>query len=102
MQVGRAVFVLLLISVAATFAQQPSKPEIGRVEILPSESVVPSGDCKSSTAGYLEQNQPTDGQIGEFVSKSLQHGYIVTVYPATKRGVFVNIVCTNTIPTTAR
>jgi len=93
------IAVLLLLAGAVLFAQ--SKPEISNIGILPSEPVVPSGDCKSSTAGYLEQTQPTDSEIGQFVSKSLRNGYIVTVYPATKRGVFVAMQCTNTM-TSAR
>lgn len=96
----RLLFPLLLAG--TLFAQQPSKPQISGITILPSDPVVPTGDCKSSTAGYLEQSRQrtmTDQELGAFVSKSLHEGYIITVYPATKSGIFVAMQCTNTMST---
>lgn len=86
-----------LLLAAIAFAQQPSKPQISGLTVLPSDPIVPTGDCTSSTAGYLEKI--TDNKLGAFVSKSLHDGYIVTVYPATKSGIFVAMQCTNTMPT---
>jgi hypothetical protein len=82
------------------FAQQASKPQISSVTVLPSDPVVPTGNCKSSTAGYLEQSRRravSNNEIGAFVSKSLHDGYILTVYPASKTGIFVSMQCTNTM-----
>jgi len=98
MQRKIALFVFAAsICSAVLLAQQPSKPQISGITILPSDPIVPTGNCKSSTAGYLEKM--TDKQIGAFVSKGLREGYIVTAYPATKSGVFVAMQCTNTMPT---
>jgi hypothetical protein len=85
---------VLLLTATILFAQQSSKPKISDITIMPSDPIVGSGNCKSSTAGYLEPN-PSAREIEEFVSKSLHDGYIVTVYPAAKRGTFVNLSCTN-------
>jgi hypothetical protein len=93
------ICIACLASIAISlFAQQASKPQIGSVTVLPSDPVVPTGNCKSSTAGYLEQSRQrkmSDKEIGLFVSKSLHDGYIVTVYPATNSGIFVSMACTN-------
>jgi hypothetical protein len=92
------VFSLLAFSAFALFAQEPAKPKISEITVLPSELIQRSGNCKSSTAGYLEKSRQasmSDKDIGGFVSKSLHDGYIVTVYPATKNGIFVNMECTN-------
>lgn len=84
---------------------QQDRPQIRSITVLPSEPVVPSGDCTSSTAGYLEINNKsklTDKQIGSAISKYLRHGYIVTAYPATQRGIFVALQCTNTATSEAK
>jgi hypothetical protein len=87
--------------VAIPFGQQPEKPRISNITILPSEPVVPTGTCKSSTAGYLDDSRPpksmTDEELGKFVSKSLHDGYIISIYPSTKTGIFVTMQCTNTM-----
>jgi hypothetical protein len=90
---------LALVAISL-FAKQASKPQISSVTVLPSDPIVPSGDCKASTAGYLDQSRRrsmSDKEIGAFVSKSLHDGYIVSVYPATKTGIFVSMQCTNTM-----
>lgn len=86
----------VLFSLAISYPQQPEKPSIS-VTIGPSEPVVPSGNCTSSRAGYLEQTKPSDFEIGRFVSEKLHEGYVVTIYPTTKRGVFTYLTCTNTM-----
>jgi hypothetical protein len=98
MQPSRLLFFVLLAG-TSLFAQQAVKQRIANVTGLPSEPIQPSGNCKSSTFGYLEKDHRTsmtDGELGDFVSRSLHDGYIVTIYPATKRGTFVNMQCTNT------
>jgi hypothetical protein len=91
------IAVVAFLSAAVLASQEASKPQIGSVTVLPSDPIVPTGDCRSSTAGYLEKM--TEKNLGVFVSKSLHDGYIVTVYPATKSGIFVAMQCTNTMPT---
>jgi len=81
------------------------KPTIAKITVLPSDPVVPSGTCKSSTAGYVEirgKTRLTDVEIGKAVAGYLKDGYIVTVYPATKSGTFVNLDCTNNMLPIAR
>jgi hypothetical protein len=81
------------------------KPTITKIIMLPSDPVVPSGTCRSSTAGYVEikrRTKLTDAEIGKAVAGYLKDGYIVTVYPATKNGTFVNLDCTNNMPPSGR
>jgi|HubBroStandDraft_1064217.scaffolds.fasta_scaffold60236_3 hypothetical protein len=96
----RFVFVALF-SFAISLGQQQDKPRIANITVLPSEPIVPSGTCKSSTAGYLDDSRPpkmmSDEDLGKFVSKSLRDGYIVSIYPSTKTGIFVTMQCTNTM-----
>jgi hypothetical protein len=101
MRILICAFCFLLIAPPLLDSQEKNKPKISSVTVLPSDPVVPSGDCKSSTAGYLEDSRPpkaiSDGELGKFVSKSLHDGYIVSIYPATKTGIFVTMQCTNTM-----
>lgn len=100
MQVGRAAFVsfFCIVAVVVVLAQQPSKPHVD-VSLVPSEPIAASGDCKSDTGGYLlgknNETTPTKSEIGEIVSDKLSHGYILTIYPPTKSGIFVGARCTN-------
>ncbi len=91
---------LLLSAITPLTCQDSSKPSISKITILPSEPVMPTGTCKFSTSGYLEMNgktKITKAEIGNFIDSSLHDGYVVTVYPGTKRGIFVNMECTNTM-----
>jgi len=87
---------IALFSFAIPFSQQLEKPRISNITTLPSEPIL-AGNCKSSTAGYLEmpsrRTDLTDAEIGHSISKALKDGYIITVYPKTKRGIFVNYEC---------
>jgi hypothetical protein len=90
----------VLLTVSLISAQSPSKPTIQQIGMLPSDPIVAIGSCKSSTGGYLERNHHArlnKAEIGDFISSSLQDGYIVTIYPPTKRGIFVAMECTNTM-----
>jgi hypothetical protein len=83
-----------LIALAAV-GQGIAKPTIGNITTLPSEPVQP-GSCTSSTAGYLEKagrTKLTDSEIGHAVSAALKDGYVVTLYPQTNQGLFVNYEC---------
>jgi hypothetical protein len=80
------------------------KPTISKITVLPSEPVVASGNCKSSTAGYVEikgRRILTEAEIGKAVAEYLKDGYIVTIYPATMHGTFVDLECTNTMTSAA-
>jgi hypothetical protein len=96
-----ALVILLLCILSPLNSQETGKPPIAELAVLPSDPVVPSGTCKSSTAGYLENSRPpktmSDEEMGRFVSKSLRDGYIVSIYPASKSGIFVAMQCTNTL-----
>jgi hypothetical protein len=82
---------------------QVAKPTIG-VTILPSEPIPATGTCRSSTGGYLtDERGRTDLSPHDFarlVQDDLRQGYIVTVYPKTKSGFFVALLCVAK-PTTA-
>jgi hypothetical protein len=78
-------------------AQQLSKPQIGSVVGIPSD-FTPSGKCTSSTQGYLTipksgKTKLTEAELGGAVRSSLQNGYVITVYPETANGIFVNMEC---------
>jgi len=93
--------VLLFASFSPLNSQETSKPQISKVTMLPSEPVIPSGDCKASTGGYLEmkdgRTKLNKTELGNFLDASLRAGYIVTIYPQTKRGIFVNMECINAL-----
>jgi hypothetical protein len=98
MQLKFAVpFFATLVLAAVLIAQQPTKPQVS-VHIAPSEPIRPTGDCNSNTAGYLNEDGRTaltNSEVGKFVSESLGHGYILTMYPAeSNNGVFVSAECT--------
>lgn len=97
------VTALTLIMGVATLArrQKTSKPTLSEIEGVPSGQIVPSGTCNASTQGYLEISHRTNlssTQIGQLISKFLKKGYVVTIYPPRKRGIFVRMECTNVIP----
>jgi len=100
MKIFRTLVVIGFFIVCAVIlpGQEASKSRISSITFRPSEPVQPSGDCKSSTGGYLEKNGRitiTNGEISKFVSEKLRDGYILTMYPAAKDGIFVNAECTN-------
>jgi hypothetical protein len=86
---------ILLLSAISLDSQETLKPQaqIRKITVLPSEPIEPTGNCKTSTAGYLKKT--SKAEIASFVEPSLQDGYIVTLYPRTKSGIFVNMECTN-------
>lgn len=86
---------LVTIAALSLSGQEPSKPAISRITTLPGEPI-PPGDCVSSSAGYLEKTgrtKLTEREIGQAVSDAMKHGYVVTIYPPSKRGIFVNFEC---------
>jgi hypothetical protein len=86
----------ILLCVLPLIAQEPNKPQIGNVIALPTEKPVAVGTCAASRSGYLEKDHRTkmkEAEIAKFVSSSLLDGYIVTIYPESKSGIFVNMEC---------
>ena len=77
------------------FSQQPSKQNM-TIHGSPSEPIA-TGSCVSTTFGYIELNGKTadftDAEFGHVISAALRQGYVLTIYPPTKRGVFVNQEC---------
>jgi hypothetical protein len=83
--------------IAATLSgQEATKPAISKITVLPPEPISASGSCTASTAGYLEikgRTKMTKAEMGKFVDSSLRDGYVITIYPETKRGIFVDMEC---------
>ncbi len=80
------------LSVIAVAQSGPAKPTLTRVAFLHPESPAHfAGNCTASTSGYLEadgRRQPTEAEIGRHVMEALREGNIITIYPATERGIF--------------
>ncbi len=97
---ARSVSVLLLA--LAMFGQEFQKPKIASIKGVPSEPISP-GRCTFSTSGYLEQhgkiNDFTEAEFGRMILPALREGYVLTIYPPTKRGIFVNAECPAQTPT---
>ncbi len=94
------ILLVFLFSTSSLNSQESNKPPIAKITVLPSEPVKPTGNCKASISGYLEmegRTKMTKAEIGNWVDSSLRDGYVVTIYPETKRGIFVNMECTNAI-----
>jgi hypothetical protein len=95
------IFTLGLLACALLAQRSDDRPKIGSVIALPSERI-PPGSCKASTAGYLEvsgRTVLTKPEVGQYVTDALREGYILTIYPATKRGIFVNAECVSSAAT---
>jgi len=92
----KAVSIVALLILVLPGQDATRRPNVSIVGI-PSEPIVP-GSCKSSTAGYLEKagnHDLTEPEIGHYIMAKLREGYILTVYPQTKRGIFVDFECTS-------
>src|SRR5260370_13129197 len=91
----RAVVYIILLADVIPLKKLPEARRVRRVAILPSEET-PPGSGNASTAGYLEigdRTELTEAEIGQYIVTALRDGFVVTIYPATKRGVFVNANC---------
>jgi hypothetical protein len=96
---------LLALAIPVALAQQASKPQIGKLTGIPSDFAA-SGNCTSSTQGYLTmpksgKTKLTDAEIMKFIRSNLQNGYVITIYPETANGVFVDMECPAKQPSTA-
>jgi hypothetical protein len=86
---------IIYVVVLSLAAQDTAKLGISAIRELPSEPPIKTAICSSSTSGYLEKNGTvlTEAEIGTTVSKALKEGYVVTLFPESKRGIFVNFEC---------
>jgi len=95
MQSIKEIVIASMLAMGMTFAQQKEKNTVS-ISVLPPEPVA-GGTCKSSTFGYLDFNgkteQFTDEELGKMIMPALRQGYVLTIYPPTKRGIFVNQEC---------
>jgi hypothetical protein len=91
------------LSALALSAQESNKPQISTITAVPADAPLSVPTCTASRAGYLETNgkKMTEAEIARFVSSSLREGYILTVYPESKNGIFVNMECAARVKATA-
>jgi hypothetical protein len=85
----------LMFAAIAVSGQELEKPRIVKIITVPSEPVLP-GNCDSSIAGYLEikgRTTLTEAEIGHYIAMTQKDGYVLTIYPPTKEGIFVNVEC---------
>jgi hypothetical protein len=89
---------LIPILALALFGQEPSKRGVTITPIPPEPIAV--GTCTSSTFGYLEWNGKrtgfTEAEFGHMLMPALRQGDVLTIYPPTKSGTFVNSECHGT------
>jgi hypothetical protein len=81
---------LLTVVVMAVAMQSPVG--VRRVSAMPKDLPAKRA-CTFSTLGYLEsegRTKLTDEEVGRYVATALRDGYVVTLYPTTERGLFVN------------
>lgn len=101
----QTIFRLAVISAAVfcLLAQDSDRPKISKLQGVPSEPV-PPGTCKASTFGHLQLNGKTadftDAEFGKMILPALREGYILTIYPPTKSGIFINQECASAKATT--
>lgn len=88
-----------MVATFATFgaAGVLAAPRIAKIAFLHPESPAHfAGSCAASSSGYLEidgRRQPTDAEIGRHVMEALRDGNVITIYPATERGIFETTDC---------
>ena len=91
-----AVFSVLLFADKTLSSKVPKEtPSIKAVAVLPPEEIS-GGPCEASTSGYLgvgDRTELTEAEIGQYITTALRGGFVLTIYPPTKRGVFVNASC---------
>jgi len=97
----RKLFLFALF--ALTLAAQESKPQISRITALPGEGPLSPPTCTASRSGYLENSgkKMTEAEIAAFVTSSLREGYVLTIYPDSKSGIFVDMECPAIQPSNA-
>lgn len=91
-----SVALALLLCTVALSAQEPNKPQISTVTATSHDAPLFAPNCTASRSGYLENNgkKMTEAEMTRFVTSSLRDGYVLTLYPESKNGVFVEMNCT--------
>jgi hypothetical protein len=90
-------FGILMVGFATIFliAQEPDHPKL-TITGVPGEPIA-AGDCTDSTFGYLtvdgKRQDFTEADFGKTILPALRQGYVITLYPPTKRGIFINEEC---------
>jgi len=78
------------------FAQKPPSDPTITIAGVPSDPI-PIGTCTSSTFGYVLLDGKrigfSDAAFGKAVIAALRQGYVLTIYPPTKRGIFISQAC---------
>lgn len=90
-----------LLGEATVVSQKSGKRRIPTVTTVNSELPLSLATCKISYSGYLEMDggtKLTETEIGNFVNSNLREGYVLTIYPQSKSGIFVNMECPPTAP----
>jgi len=96
MQSAKFLLTIAVALVAAVSAQENLKPTIASISATPSDPAVATGNCNASTSGYLLDKQGkkmTNAELGKYLVSSLRDGYVITAYPETQNGVFVDMKC---------
>lgn len=82
------------------FAQQSDSPNlVSVVPKVPADAIAAAkaGVCISTVSGYLELNGKTssftDEEFGKMIQPALRQGYVLTIYPPTKRGIWTYQEC---------
>jgi hypothetical protein len=80
---------------ATALAAQESKPQISNIAAISGEGPLFPPTCTASRSGYLENQDKkmTEAEIAKFITSSLRQGYVLTIYPDSKSGIFVNMEC---------
>ena len=98
MRFNRKYLGYLALAAITLFGQD--KPRVTSIIGVPSEPIA-TGKCTFSTSGYLEMENGktadfTEAELGHMILPALRDGYVLTIYPPTKRGIFVNSECHST------
>lgn len=94
---------LLAIMAIAFVASPQDKPKIDKIVITvgPSEPPLKAASCKQSSYGNLhngDRTRLTPEEIGEYVTRVIKEGTIITIYPESDSGIFVYARCPNSEP----
>jgi hypothetical protein len=99
----RFIFCAFLLCALTLPAQESNKPQIRKITALPGDTALSPPTCTASRQGYLESSgkKMTEAEMARFVTSSLREGYVLTIYPESKSGIFVDMGCPAKQPTTA-
>ena len=107
----RIIAAIAVATVVASFlaihlrAQQGTKPSVSitSIKAMPGEPI-PKGTCTYSTSGYLEKDgkrEFKDADLGKLIAPALRQGYVITLYPPTKHGIYAYQECPSSGNSTA-